>query len=145
MTKRYSYKTGDPAHIQNTRDAINSRTEFSNATGSLSGGPAWSVGLLNTEERAKFYADQKTGTLDYAVYSYKTPIAWHTDNGWYLVSQKWGNTTSTQQGFVRRTLCVCETRAIHAPSSHWSACPLNTFDYAAAQKRHADLESAVDA
>jgi len=144
MTKRYSYKTGNPAHIQNTRDAINNRTEFSNATGTLSGGTPGGWGLLNVEEKAKFLADRETGTLDYAVYSYKTPIAWHTEDGWYLVSQKWGVITSTQQSFVRRTLCVCETRAIHAPSSHWSACPLNTYDYAAAQKRHVELEKAVN-
>lgn len=56
-----------------------------------------SAGLLNGPDRDKFFAT--TYMIDYIVYSFATPIAWHyTDGTWYKVSQRWGVTTSKHQG-----------------------------------------------
>jgi hypothetical protein len=54
------------------------------------------VGQLNAEERAKFLHDSED--VDYVIYSYSTPIAWHTPKGWYRVAQKFSRSTSRQQG-----------------------------------------------
>lgn len=55
------------------------------------------AGLLNSGEMQKFFAD--SSRIDYIVWSYATPIAWHrTDGTWYRVSQKWGVITSKHKG-----------------------------------------------
>ena len=93
----------------NQRDAIHyitTREEFS--ASALSGkykDYTPSAGRLDREEYAKLTeisADQK---FIYVVYSYDTPIAWHTDaQGWYVVEQKFSVTTSKHQNFVRRAI-----------------------------------------
>lgn len=40
----------------------------------------------------------------YVVYSYGTPIAWHSLEGWYVVSQKFSQTTSKHQNLIRRAI-----------------------------------------
>jgi hypothetical protein len=42
--------------------------------------------------------------MDYVVYSYHTPIAWHTPEGWYIVAQKFSQTTSKHQNLTRRAI-----------------------------------------
>lgn len=42
--------------------------------------------------------------IDYVVFSYDTPIAWHTSEGWYVVEQKFSVTTSKHQTFTRRAI-----------------------------------------
>lgn len=45
------------------------------------------------------------GSLDYVVYSYGTPIAWHDSaTGWHIPADKYSVTTSKHQGIVRRAL-----------------------------------------
>jgi hypothetical protein len=43
-------------------------------------------------------------TIDYVVFSYDTPIAWHSEQGWYVVEQKFSVTTSKHQNYVRRAI-----------------------------------------
>ena len=44
-------------------------------------------------------------TLDYVVYSYATPIAWHdTVSGWHVPSDRYSVSTSRHQGVVRRSV-----------------------------------------
>jgi hypothetical protein len=38
------------------------------------------------------------------VYSYGTPIAWHTNTGWFIPDLKYSVTTSKHQGYVRRAI-----------------------------------------
>jgi hypothetical protein len=93
----------------NQRDAmhyISTRQEFK--ASALSGvnanesGLLGSFGRLNAEEFAQFKQDEIR--VDYIVYSYGTPIAWHTLGGWYVVEQKFSQTTSKHQGLVRRAI-----------------------------------------
>lgn len=52
---------------------------------------------LNPAEREQWLADYQS--VDYVVYSYSTPIAWHTpEGGWHFVDQKFSMTTSHHQG-----------------------------------------------
>jgi hypothetical protein len=89
----------------NQRDAIHyiaTRQEFkasalSGSTYSLGGG------RLGGKELATFQAD--VNAVTYIVYSYGTPIAWHTLNfGWYVVEQKFSVTTSKHSNYVRRAI-----------------------------------------
>lgn len=57
-------------------------------------------GRLNAEEVANY--ERVKDSIDYVVMSYRTPIAWHSVEGWHLVAQKFSVTTSKHQGIVRR-------------------------------------------
>lgn len=61
-------------------------------------------GRLDPEEQAALakYAGGIGGL--YVVYSYGTPIAWHSLEGWYVVSQKFSQTTSKHQNITRRAI-----------------------------------------
>ena len=76
---------------------IASRTPFQ-TYGALRGGAnEGNTGQLNPDERNRFYED--ANHIDYVVYSYATPIAWHsTSRGWHKVAQKFSVTTSKHQG-----------------------------------------------
>lgn len=84
-------------------EAMVAREPFS-THGALNGGPTSyppSQGRLSSEE----YARLREAPVDYVVYSYGTPIAWHyTFGGWYMAHQKFSVTTSKHQGTVRRAL-----------------------------------------
>lgn len=85
----------DAQHYIATRQAFKasalSGEKFTNGSGRLSG-----------EDLEKFYQD--VNAITYAVYSYGTPIAWHTSAGWYVVAQKFSVTTSKHQNGVRRAI-----------------------------------------
>jgi bisphosphoglycerate-dependent phosphoglycerate mutase len=88
----------------NQRDAIHyieTRQEF---RASALEGRAYGVGngRLNEEETARY--NQDLNAVMYWVYSYSTPIAWYTKDGWYCVAQKFSMTTSKHQGIVRRAI-----------------------------------------
>ena len=60
-------------------------------------------GRLNSGEFSRLVVDfNKSGGSMYVVYSYGTPIAWHTLEGWYIVEQKFSVTTSKHSNYVRR-------------------------------------------
>jgi hypothetical protein len=61
-----------------------------------------STGRLNAEESAKLINDAQI--TDYVVFSYDTPIAWHTLRGWYVVEQKFSVTTSKHTNYIRRAI-----------------------------------------
>ena len=54
------------------------------------------TGRLIHAERENFLEDLPH--IDYVVFSYNTPIAWHTPAGWYKVKQKFSPTTSQHPG-----------------------------------------------
>jgi hypothetical protein len=80
-----------------TADAIRNREEFK-THGSLMGTTHKSgAGRLNREENDLFVNDWCD--IDYVVYSYATPIAWHNSKtGWHIVNQKFSVTTTKHQG-----------------------------------------------
>lgn len=92
----------------NQRDAIHyiaTRQEFT--ASALSGKVeeyAPHSGRLDNEEIVKLIDAFNSGQGVYVVYSYGTPIAWHTLDGWYTVEQKFSVTTSKHQNFTRRAI-----------------------------------------
>ncbi len=61
-------------------------------------------GRLNIEELEKFINELTTDKINFFVYSYGTPIAWHTAEGWYAVSQKFTPTTSKHQNLTKQAI-----------------------------------------
>ena len=86
----------------NQKDAIYyiaTRQEFK--ASALSGSTySQGCGRLNLKELDKFVNELTTDKIAYFVYSYGTPIAWYTAEGWYLVDQKFTTTTSKHQNYV---------------------------------------------
>jgi hypothetical protein len=89
----------------NQRDAehyISNRQEF---TASALEGRVYNAGhgKLDPEETARY--DEDLNKTHFWVYSYSTPIAWfHSEKGWYIVGQKFSQTTSKHQNAVRRAV-----------------------------------------
>ena len=93
--------------INDAPDAIRDRLPFiaSSLTGHAFSITAESrgIGRLDGDDLEAWRADRLT--IDYAVYSYLTPIAWHTEDGeWHIVAQTFSRTTAHHQGVVRRAL-----------------------------------------
>jgi hypothetical protein len=85
----------------NARHAIAKMEPFQ-GHGSMSGFTygEWGSGRLSGEALNAWQRDLPK--LDYVVYSYATPIAWHTpERGWVDVRQSFSVTTSKQQGHAR--------------------------------------------
>jgi hypothetical protein len=92
--------------IRDSGTAIARRQAFE-AYGSMSGEEASSypyTGHLPDEHAKALLADAGKGDVDYVVYSYSTPIAWHTPKGWVVPDVKYSRTTSRHQGVVRRAV-----------------------------------------
>ena len=89
----------------NQRDAIHyiaTRQEFrASALEGRAGGSISPSHRLGEAEANHFIS---ASGIDYTVYSYDTPIAWHTMEGWYVVVQKFSVTTSKHQNYVRRAI-----------------------------------------
>jgi hypothetical protein len=89
----------------NQRDAehyIETRQEF---TASAMSGTRdiMSEGRLSGADCERYYQDRQI--IDFVVYSYHTPIAWHREGlGWYIVGQKFSQTTSKHQNAVKRAV-----------------------------------------
>jgi hypothetical protein len=93
----------------NQRDAIHyvmTRQEFK--ASALSGtykDYTPSEGRLNREEYEILESAMNESRVAFVVFSYGTPIAWHTDaRGWYVVSQKFSVTTSKHQNLTRHAI-----------------------------------------
>ena len=77
-----------------THGALFADTIGENGTGRL---PYYPGNLTATDDRLRWDTDKSS--IDYIVFSYATPIAWHTTDGrWHKVSQKFSMTTSHHQG-----------------------------------------------
>ena len=92
----------------NQRDAIHyiaTRQEFK--ASALSGKAERytpQTGRLDNQEAERLIADFNRMTALYVVYSYGTPIAWHSIEGWYVVEQKFSVTTSKHTNYIRRAI-----------------------------------------
>lgn len=95
-----------------TAEAIRDRVEFT-TSGSLKAGRLryYDTGYLNDNERDQFTLDYDF--IDYVVYSYGTPIAWHGVNGWHIVAQKFSPTTTKHQG----NLYLIDANPVHPASA----------------------------
>lgn len=91
--------------LKNQAEAVDSiRDRMNFIASSLSGweGRSNTYGQLSQEEIEKY--ESVRDSIDFVVLSYRTPIAWHSSEGWYIVKQKFSVTTSRHQGIVRRAL-----------------------------------------
>lgn len=100
-------KSGANAGWWVLRDAIADGSEFTNSNGSFRGERVENVTLpwghrLPTDAEKVF---RSCGAeIDYVIYSYGTPIAWHTREftnntpAWWLPSARYSVTTSNHQG-----------------------------------------------
>jgi len=89
----------------NQRDAIHyiaTRQQFQASALSGIQGRSNYYGQLNNEEVAQY--EKVRDSIDYVVMSYQTPIAWHSSEGWYVVSQKFSVTTSKHTNYIRRAI-----------------------------------------
>ena len=81
---------------------IGKREPFKNHSGSFRGesakyvDTAWSRLPREWQDMAREAED-----VDYVVFSYNTPIAWHHANGWTIPDTKYSITTSKHQGVTR--------------------------------------------
>jgi hypothetical protein len=62
--------------------------------------PVYDFGALPQEFRDQMQLDRP----DFIVYSYSTPIAWHSYSGWFMPNCKYSVTTSKHQNYVRRAV-----------------------------------------
>jgi hypothetical protein len=109
MSKQFSVKSGKREHVENTRAAIRNLEEFKTRGGLLGTGANWhGSGKLSGPDLKQWERD--VNDIDYVVYSYSTPIAWHVaelppgTGRWYGVSQRFSQTTSTHQSVVAYAL-----------------------------------------
>ena len=89
----------------NQRDAdwyIANRLEFRASALEGLDGRTNTYGRLDADEVAQY--EKVKESIDYVVLSYRTPIAWHSAEGWYVVAQKFIVTTSKHQNLVRRAV-----------------------------------------
>ena len=109
MTKTLNAQHG--AHMRDTYRAIRNREPFK-THGALSGDVSafGTLGQLGYDEREAWYRD--VNDIDYVVMSYATPIAWHTPNGWHVVTTKFSATTSRHQTTVALALNDDYMRAV---------------------------------
>lgn len=102
MTIRYAAKHG--AGLVNTMLAIQNRRAFDAGNLSASTGIS-TTGSLRGDNLEALLSAVDRHALTYVVYSYQTPIAWHTDDlGWTIPDTKYSVTTSNHQGVVRRAI-----------------------------------------
>ena len=83
-------------------EAIANREDFIASALMGHDGRSNTYGQLNAEEIQQYEAVKDS--IDYVVMSYRTPIAWHSVAGWYVVSQKFSVTTSKHQNYIRRAV-----------------------------------------
>jgi hypothetical protein len=59
-------------------------------------------GELSGDALKSYETQVLSSSAPYVVYSYRTPIAWHTpENGWTIPAARYSNTTSNHQNHVR--------------------------------------------
>jgi hypothetical protein len=88
-TKRVSNRAAQTC-IANREDFVNSTGSFRGEV--VNGAPFWTGRLPDG------WVDWLRGAkgVDYIVYSYATPIAWHSEDGWTVPNVKYSMTTSTK-------------------------------------------------
>lgn len=109
MAGPYAIKHGNRAHLANTEAAIRNRQPFTVASVQGVQGLSFQPGRLTGDALAQWHDDRTD--VDYTVYSYSTPIAWHRDSPgdpaegmWVLVFDKFSVTTSQHLSRIRSAI-----------------------------------------
>jgi hypothetical protein len=80
-----------------TAKAIADRTPFTTSGSMFGTRETWhGTGMLPHWWLQTWY--EEVNHIDYVVYSYATPIAWHTPNGWTVPDARYSITTTKHQG-----------------------------------------------
>jgi hypothetical protein len=86
-------------------EAMRNREPFRNSNGSLRGEPMQrqAGSLIHSGRMPETHARDLAASVavDYVVWSYATPIAWHSRDGWHVPATSYSVTTSQHQGTVR--------------------------------------------
>lgn len=130
VTRLGIYSAKLPSRAEDYAAVIAARGSFQ-AAKSVQGRAGWAatgtrVGDLPAEHAAQFRADKP----DYVIYSYQTPIAWHSNGTWRMPNVRYSVTTTQHQWiiwFALRALPeVTEGRAaLDAPSWRDGTAPYN--------------------
>lgn len=100
-------KTGRDA-AQQIADACEAGQPWKNNGGSMRGVPLSPLqsppdyGIMPSDEADALRALVRTGTVDYVIMSYATPIAWRAGGEWTKSSTRYSSTTSQHQGRLYR-------------------------------------------
>jgi hypothetical protein len=70
----------------------------------VANGYGYYTGHMPQYLKDKFFA--QAHVIDYIVWSYDTPIAWHTNTGWELPEYTYSATTTKHQGKINVALSV---------------------------------------
>ena len=82
------------------REFISARREFNGSSMSGRKSPTGDIGRLPGNWRDVYY--QTAGRIDYIIYSFSTPIAWHTNDGlWFIPSVTYSSYSSRHQHYAR--------------------------------------------
>lgn len=109
MHKNATYETAR-TYISNMEDFANKNETFSGYSPAHAPHGKYYTGRLNDEAAETLKQMVRDDEIDFIVYSYVTPIAWHSrKHGWFEVKQKFTMTTSKQQSVVRRAVNIENT------------------------------------
>lgn len=91
------------------KDGIANRKPFklSNLVGVHAKGHECGIGRMSAagpEEVKDFLDGIEAGDIDFIVYSYHTPIAWHTSRGWVVTGHRYSASTNSQLSAVESML-----------------------------------------
>ena len=107
--KRYSSHGKDRTDFYTVAAWIENLFPFYNRTGTFHADTPYSTntGRLTGKLADQFKGGVLTGEIDYAVWSYSTPIAWHkTDGTWVETGEHYSNATTRHQGVISTALSV---------------------------------------
>lgn len=85
-------------------ELVESGRPFSNHSGSFRGEPVTGR-YVSTGEMPTNHAEfMRTfaGEIDYVIFSYATPVAWHANGEWYIPDVKYSRTTTRHQSYLHR-------------------------------------------
>jgi hypothetical protein len=109
LMRKYNYKS---AGWWELRDILLQREDFQNSTKQLRG-ERWDrdrrrsspdPGRMSESARGALRYDHDNHGVDYVIYSYYTPIAWHAGNVWRVPDDKYSVTTTQHQNQVKTAI-----------------------------------------
>ncbi len=103
--KRYKSYGADRTSFQRLADWLENREVIKGHSFKAEPGSPQSLGALPDDWQRTVTA--RRGLIDYTVYSYGTPIAWHDrEAGWIQPDEKYSPTTTRQQNNLSAALSI---------------------------------------
>ena len=112
--KRYAIRSQAVAHAIARMEEFNTHGNMDARTFNQG-----SAGYLRGDGLEAYYRD--VNTLDYIVYSYYTPIAWHTpENGWVVVDKSFSISSGKHQSAARWGVSMSDDKRVQHVMPHYS-------------------------